>query len=293
MAVLDKGIWKNNKDATELSIEDSFLTEIVTEEDRYHLYMSLACPFAHRPLLVISYLGLNDAISLSSVAPKRYDEGWLFSEDFPDTLNKNSHLTDLYLESKSDYSGRVSVPVLWDKRSNVIVQNDSAFIAENIASNWLSLATNRVSLMPESLESEIRKMNTWLHRHVNRKVYHLGFATNQSDYDLASFEFFKALDELDRRLGGSSYLFGDKITLSDFYLLPTLVRMEAVYELHFKANLKPLKAFKNLYRYMLDLVSIKSIRETVDIDYMKTHYYVSHRHINPTGVIPSGPEITW
>ncbi|WP_281558191.1 glutathione S-transferase family protein [Thalassomonas sp. RHCl1] len=136
-------------------------------------------------------------------------------------------------------------------------------------------------------------MNIWLHQHINRNVYHVGFAKNQTDYDTASSDYFSALENLDKKLERSLYLFGDRITLSDFFLLPTLVRMEAVYEVHFKANLKPLKAFKNLYRYMLNLVSNESIRETVDIAYMKAHYYISHSHINPTGIIPSGPEIIW
>lgn len=255
--------------------------------------MSLACPFAHRPLLVIKYLGLDNAISVSSVAPKRYDNGWLFNDEFPDSVCKKSNLIDLYLAANSKYSGRVSVPVLWDKNRNTIVENDSSSIAENLATNWLPLAKNPVNLMPTELAHEIREMNTWLHQNINRKVYHVGFATNQTDYDKASADFFSALDILDKKLEKSLYLFGDMITLSDFFLLPTLVRMEAVYEVHFKANLKPLKAFKNLYRYMLNLVEIESIRETIDIDYMKTHYYFSHKHINPTGIIPSGPEINW
>lgn len=293
MAVLDNGVWHVNKEANELAVEDNFTTEVVSEKNRYHLYMSLACPFAHRPLLVIKYLGLDNAISVSSVAPKRYDNGWLFNDEFPDSVCKKSNLIDLYLAANSKYSGRVSVPVLWDKNRNTIVENDSSSIAEDLATNWLPLAKNPVNLMPIELAHEIREMNTWLHQNINRKVYHVGFATNQTDYDKASADFFSSLDILDKKLEKSLYLFGDMITLSDFFLLPTLVRMEAVYEVHFKANLKPLKAFKNLYRYILNLVGIESIRETIDIDYMKTHYYFSHKHINPTGIIPSGPEINW
>ncbi|WP_281558190.1 hypothetical protein [Thalassomonas sp. RHCl1] len=157
MAVLDKDIWKINKEATELAFEDRFSSEVISEENRYHLYMSLACPFAHRPLLVIKYLGLDDAISVSSVAPKRYDNGWLFNEQFPDKVNGKSRLIDLYLEAKNDYSGRVSVPVLWDKAHNTIAENDSSLIAENLACNWLALAKNPATLFQHRLNMRLEK----------------------------------------------------------------------------------------------------------------------------------------
>lgn len=293
MAVLDKGVWHPNKDEYELSSVDSFYLPETPKAGRYHLYMSLACPFAHRPYLVIKYLGLEHVISVSSVAAKRYLDGWLFDDEYPDEVNGTKSLVELYQKANPTYSGKVTVPVLWDKHENMIVGNDSASLAMDLATNWLPLAENQIDLVPEHLHKEISSLNDWLHKHVNRKVYHVGFAKDQFSYDNASKILFKAMDELEARLLNSRYLHGDKITLSDMFLMPTLVRFETIYELHFKANKKDLKSFEHLYRYMLDLLTVPSIRETVDLEYSKIHYYFSHKHINPTGIIPAGPEISW
>lgn len=293
MAVLDKGIWYKNKEEQDLSVVDSFNLSEEIETGRYHLYISLACPFAHRPYLVISYLGLNNAISISSVAAKRYEDGWLFDNDYPDTLNSVSSLVELYQRSHPTYSGRVTVPVFWDKKQGEIVGNDSASMAIDFATNWLSLANNPVQLNPKSKAEKINKLNKWLHTHVNTGIYRVGFAPDQVSYDSASASLFKALDTLDDRLSKRKYLFGSEITLSDLFLIPTLVRFEAVYEIHFKVNYKSMNKYKNLYRYMLDLLSISSIRETIDMDYIKLHYYYSHRNINPTGIVPAGPQLPW
>lgn len=293
MAVLDQGIWYKNKEERELSVIDKFNSPEIVESNKYHLYISLACPFAHRPYLVINYLGLNDAISLSTVAAKRYAEGWLFDHDYPDPLMNASSLVSLYQSASPHYSGRVTVPILWDKQQGKIVGNDSAHMAMDFATNWLSLANNPVQLVPPSRKAEINELNLWLHKQVNTGVYGVGFALNQSAYDKASKSLFQALDKLDNRLAGKQYLFGSQVTLSDLYLIPTLVRFEAVYEVHFKANKKPLNQYKNLYRYLVDLMSISTIRETIDIDYIKLHYYYSHRQINPNGIIPIGPNLPW
>lgn len=293
MAVLDKGIWYPNKDVHELAEESSFHLPEVAEADRYHLYMSYACPFAHRPYLVINLLGLDHAITTSSVAAKRYEDGWLFDEENVDEVNETHNLVELYQKANANYSGRVTVPVLWDKKENTIVGDDSSSMAMDLATTWLPLAKNPIDLVPVNLKGEITSLNDWLHQHVNRKVYHVGFATNQSSYDTASDELFEALEQVNTRLGKSRYLHGEEITLSDLFLLPTLVRFEAIYEVHFKANKKQLKSFEHLYKYMLDLVAIPKIRETIDLEYMKVHYYFSHKHINPYGIVPSGPEISW
>ncbi|NRA60960.1 MAG: glutathione S-transferase C-terminal domain-containing protein [Psychrobium sp.] len=293
MAILDKGVWYPNKEASELSEEDTFELPSKPKAGRYHLYMSYACPFAHRPYLVINYLGLGHAISVSSVAAKRYGDGWIFDQSNPDTLNGTQGLVELYQKANPVYSGRVTVPILWDKETHTIVGNDSSAMALELASNWLSLATNPVELVPARLKDEILALNDWLHQQVNRKVYHVGFAREQHSYDIASDELFTTLATLDERLGQSRYLFGGEITLSDLFLIATLVRFEAVYQVHFKANKRALNTYEHLYRYLLDLVNITSIRETVDIEYMKTHYYFSHKHINPTGIVPAGPEISW
>jgi putative glutathione S-transferase len=293
MAVLDKGIWYPNKDVHELAKEDSFQMPDIVEADRYHLYLSYACPFAHRPYLVINLLGLDDVITTSSVAAKRYLEGWLFDDENPDKINGTQSLVELYQKAHSNHSGRVTVPILWDKKKNIIVGYDSSSMAMELATTWLPLAKNPIELVPASLKENIVSLNEWLHQQVNRKVYHVGFATDQASYEAASEVLFDALEQLNTRLGKSRYLHGQSITLSDLFLLPSLVRFEAVYELHFKANKQQLKSFEHLYRYMLDLVAIAKIRETIDLDYMKTHYYFSHKHINPFGIIPAGPEIAW
>jgi len=293
MAVLDKGIWYPNKDVHELLKEDRFHLPDAVEADRYHLYMSYACPFAHRPYLVINLLGLDHVITTSSVAAKRYEDGWLFDDENADEINDTHSLVELYQKANFNYSGRVTVPVLWDKKENTIVGNDSSALAMTLATNWLPLAKNTIELVPENLKDDISCLNNWLHQHVNRKVYHLGFATNQTSYDVASEILFEALAQLNIRLEKSRYLHSQEITLSDLFLLPTLVRFEAIYEVHFKANKRQLKSFEHLYRYMLDLVAIPKIRETIDLEYMKVHYYFSHKHINPYGIVPSGPEIYW
>jgi len=293
MAILENGKWYPNKDVSALSQEDVFHLPDVAEANRYHLYMSYACPFAHRPYLVINILGLEDVISTSSVAAKRYSDGWLFDSEHPDVINDTKNLVELYQQANPNYSGRVTVPVLWDKTRQIIVGNDSSTMAMELATKWLPLANNPIELVPQILKEKIILFNDWLHVNVNRKVYQVGFATEQTSYDEATKVLFNALEKLNVRLGKSRYLHGNEMTLSDVFLLPTLVRFEAVYEIHFKANKKQLRSFEHLYRYMLDLVAIPKIRETIDLEYMKSHYYFSHKHINPYGIVPAGPEITW
>ncbi|MGF1687426.1 glutathione S-transferase C-terminal domain-containing protein [Photobacterium japonica] len=293
MAVLEQGIWYPNKDASELAHIDQFTQPSEVEAERYHLYMSLACPFAHRPYLVIAYLGLEAAISVSSVAAKRYADGWEFDETHVDPLYGSTKLAELYVKAKADYTGSVTVPLLWDKKTATIASNDSAAMAMDLATRWLPLAKHPVELVPASMQVEITALNQWLHANVNRKVYEVGFATEQAAYDAASDTLFAALEQLDQRLSQSTYLLGDNVTLPDLFLLPTLVRFEAVYEVHFKANKQPLRAFTHLYRYMRDLVADERIRRTIDIEYMKQHYYFSHRHINPYGIVPAGPQLDW
>lgn len=293
MAVLEQGIWYPDKNVEQLPYEDSFNSKLEFEKGRYHLYLSLACPFAHRPFLVIKYLGLEDIISVSSVAAKRDKNGWLFNDVNIDPVNNSKNLIELHLKSKINYSGRVTVPVLWDKKENTIVANNSSLIALDLAKSAVVFAKNKQHLVPEHLYGKITKLNDWIHNNINRKVYHVGFATNQNDYEEASSELFSALDKLDKSLSRMKFLHGDEITLSDFFLLPTLVRFEAIYEVHFKANKKPIAAYKNLYRYLLELVKNKDIRATIDINHMKLHYYFSHKHINPFQIIPTGPHINW
>ena len=293
MAVLEKGVWCPHKETHELSNNDGFDLPAFAEAGRYHLFISYACPFAHRPYLVANYLGLDDAISVSSLAPRRNDTRWLFNNEYPNPFNTAKDLVEFHQQACPDYSGEVAVPILWDKQDSKIVGNDSAGMAMDFATKWLPLAKKDHVLVPRYLKEKIISLNEWLHENVNRKVYHVGFAKDQASYDAASEVLFSALETLDQTLKNSAFLLGPELTLADLFLLPTLVRFEAVYEVHFKANKKPLRGFEHLYRYMLNLVADADIRRTIDIDHMKEHYYFSHKHINPNGIIPAGPVISW
>lgn len=293
MAVLKNGIWYPDEYADALTHEDTFSAEILPETGRYHLYVSGACPFAHRPWLVIQALGLKDAISVSSVAAVRDDNGWAFSEENPDPVNHEAWLRSLYVRTAADFTGRVSVPVLWDKQEQRVVCNNSAKLAATLATDWSSLAHNKTELIPESRAREIGELNTWLHQNVNRRVYQAGFATTQQDYDREVNVLFDALKTLNDRLETSLYLCGEEITLPDLFLFPSLVRFETVYAVHFRANIRPLSSFTALYRYMLNLLALEALRETVHMDHIHRHYYLSHRHINPSGIIPAGPRPAW
>ena len=293
MAVLENGVWYQDKGADELTHEDTFSTDIQPEPWRYHLYVSAACPFAHRPWLVIQTLGLDKAISISSVAAVRDENGWAFSKDDPDPVSQEAWLRTLYVRTRPDFTGRVSVPVLWDKKEQKIVCTDSAKLAETLATGWTSLALNDIDLIPASRASEIEELNAWLHKYINRRVYQVGFATSQQDYDREVAVLFSALQTLNDRLDTSLYLNGDEMTLSDLFLFPSLVRFETVYAVHFRANARPLSSFPALYRYMLNLLARDAFRQTIHMNHIHQHYYLSHRHINPTGIIPVGPRPEW
>lgn len=261
---------------------------------RYHLYLSLACPFSHRPYLVRSLLGLEQVVSASTVAARRHDDGWEFDADAPDPLHPAcTRLNALYRRSAPGDTGPSSVPVIWDRDTDALVGNDSADIAWQLATTFQPLARQPLELVPTAKAPAIRQMTTWLQQHVNRKVYHVGFATTQEDYDVAQAEWFGALDELEARLRRQPYLHGGQLTLSDLFLLPTLCRVELVYHGHFKANLRPLSHYAALYDYLARLASLPAVRRTIDLAHTKLHYYHSHQHINPTRIVPAGPPLPW
>lgn len=293
MGVLEHGQWQASKSADQLSHEDSFSGEIKPEPGRYHLYVSKACPFAHRPWLVIRLLGLDDAITVSSVAAVRHDQGWEFSQNSPDPILNSRYLTDVYTRSAPQFTGRVSVPVLWDKVENKIVCNDSARLATELATNWTRLATQSHTLLPEHLTEDIADLNLWLHKNINRRVYQAGFATSQEVYDQEVSVFFDAMDTLEKRLETAEYLMGSQLTLPDLFLFPTLIRLETVYAVHFRANRKALNDYPALSRYMQAMLSRPALRETIHMRHIMEHYYLSHRHINPFGIIPVGPRPDW
>jgi len=261
---------------------------------RYHLYVSLACPWAHRTLIFRALKGLDNAISVSIVDPLMLDDGWAFS-DFPgcvpDTVNGARYLREVYTKADPRYSGRVTVPVLWDRETGTIVNNESSEIIRMLSSEFEDVARRHEDYYPQPLRAEIDAVNRLVYENVNNGVYRCGFATTQEAYEDAFDALFSALDQLEARLGQSRYLTGDQLTEADWRLFPTLVRFDAVYYGHFKCNLRRLADYPNLSNYVRDLYQVPGVAETVDMAHIKRHYYASHRHINPTGIVPKGPEI--
>jgi len=260
---------------------------------RYHLYVSLACPWAHRTLIFRALKGLDNAISVSIVDPLMLDDGWAFSEFpgcVPDTVNGARYLREVYTKADARYSGRVTVPVLWDRETGTIVNNESSEIIRMLNSEFEDVARLHEDYYPQPLRAEIDAVNRLVYENINNGVYRCGFATTQEAYESAFDALFSALDELEARLDRSRYLAGDRITEADWRLFPTLVRFDAVYYGHFKCNLRRLGDYPNLSNYVRDLYQAPGVAETVDMAHIKRHYYASHRHINPTGIVPKGPE---
>ena len=263
------------------------------ESGRYHLYVSLACPWAHRTLLLRALKGLSPHISVSVVSPYMFDEGWTFESDFPgvtgDALFGERHLRDVYLRADPKATGRVTVPLLWDKATGRIVSNESAEIIRMFNSAFDGLTGDRADYYPEPLRAEIDAVNARVYETVNNGVYRAGFATTQEAYEEAVFPLFETLDWLEDRLSRSRYVTGDRLTEADLRLFPTVVRFDPVYHGHFKCNLRRIADYPNLSGWMREIYQTSGVAETVDIDHIKTHYYASHRSVNPTGVVPAGP----
>jgi len=268
--------------------------EFPAEADRYHLYVSLACPWAHRTLIFRTLLGLEEIISLSIVDPFMGSDGWAFSTQpgaIADFVNETRFLRDIYLLSDSNYTGRVTVPVLWDRKTGVIVNNESSEIIRMFNSSFGKFTGAATDFYPEALREEIDAVNDFIYPRVNNGVYRCGFATSQSAYEEAFSELFGALDVLERRLQDRVYLLGESITEADWRLFTTLIRFDAVYVGHFKCNLRRIADYPNLSRYLGSLYRVPGIAETVDFTHIKRHYYESHGTINPSGVVPLGPEL--
>ena len=260
------------------------------EAGRYHLYVSLACPWASRTLIARTLKGLQDVISVSVVEPVM-TQGWCFSDALPDHLFGFQYLHQLYALADPAYSGRVLVPALWDKQGRTIVSNESSEIMRMFNSAFARLAKNDVDLYPEPLREEIEQVNTLVYENINNGVYRCGFATSQKAYEVAFERLFTALDRIEQKLGEQPYLAGQQATEADWRLFTTLVRFDAVYVGHFKCNRNRLEDFPNLSRYLQKLYRVPGIAATVNIDHIKRHYYMSHRHINPTGIVPVGPRL--
>lgn len=264
------------------------------EAGRYHLYISLACPWAHRALIFRKLKRLEDAISLSVVDPFMGSEGWVFGDsegDIADTVHGASRLYEVYLKANPSYTGRVTVPVLWDKKRGTIVNNESSEIIRMFNSAFDDIGGERTDYYPESLRPEIDAINARVYDDVNNGVYKAGFATTQTAYEEAFRALFAALDFLEDRLSDSRYLVGNRLTEADWRLFTTLVRFDPVYVGHFKCNRQRIADYPNLSNYLRELYQHPGIAETVNMTHIKRHYYESHPTINPTRIVPLGPEL--
>jgi len=255
------------------------------EKGRYHLYVSLACPWAHRTLIFRALKELDDYIDVTVVKPTMLENGW----EMTDSLNGLELLYQLYLKADPSYEGRVTVPVLWDKQTETIVSNESSEIIRMFNEAFNHLTGNEDDYYPESLHDQIDELNDRVYDNINNGVYRAGFATSQTAYEEAFHSLFEALDWVENILSRQRFLLGAQVTEADWRLFTTLIRFDAVYVGHFKCNLRQLTQYPALSAYVRDLYQTSGIAETVDFHHIKTHYYASHLTINPTGVIPLGP----
>jgi len=264
------------------------------EPGRYHLYVSYACPWAHRTLIFRALKGLEDVISVSVVHPLMPAESWLFGE-YPgateDHVNKANYLYENYIKADPGFNGLVTVPVLWDKKQQTIVNNESSEIIRMLNSSFDAFGNADVDYYPEALREEIDEINDPVYNNINNGVYRAGFAQTQEAYNRAFDRLFNTLDELEEKLSRQRYLVGNQITEADWRLFTTLVRFDAVYYNHFKTNKKRLVEYPNLWAYTRELYQVPGVAETVNMDHIKYHYFASHRSINPTGIVPQGPDI--
>lgn len=285
----------------EYSIRDRFTADgssgFKAEPGRYHLYVSLACPWAHRAVIVRRLLGLEDVISMSVVDPVRDERGWAF-RDGPgyssDPVNGFSFLSEAYLATDPEYTGRHTVPCIWDRETGRLVTNNFPDITIDFETQFTAFhSPTAPDLYPEHLRPEIDAVNRVIYEDVNNGVYKAGFATTQEAYEEAFDALFARLDWLEERLSRQRFLAGDQITEADIRLFTTLVRFDAVYHYHFKCNLRRLVDYSNLWGYARDLYQRPGFGDTVNFDHIKRHYYMTHPQLNPTRIVPKGPAVDW
>ena len=272
------------------------------EAGRYHLYVSLACPWAHRTLIFRQLKGLEDLITVNVVNPVMHDRGWSFKHDEEsaklygttgDELYDDNFIAEKYLSQDPDYTGVNSVPILWDKKDKVIVNNESSEIIRMFNSAFNDITGNTLDFYPEHLREKIDHENELVYHKINNGVYKTGFATTQEAYDKNVKELFIGLDQLEEKLSKQRYLTGDQITEADWRLWVTLVRFDSVYHTHFKCNLKLIEQYENIYNYMIELYQVPNIAKTVNEAHIKCHYYASHLALNPYGIIPVSHKQDW
>jgi glutathionyl-hydroquinone reductase len=288
------GEFKRQEDAFRNWVRRDGSTPYKPERGRYHLYVSLACPWAHRTIILRKLKGLEDVIGMTVVDPVRDERGWAFRKGdghSEDPLNGFKFLSEAYAASDPAFDGRVTVPVLWDTKTKSIVSNSDDDLMRMLNSEFSDFAASDYDFYPEDLRGEIDELNELIYRYVNNGVYRAGFATRQEPYERAARELFDTLDQLDARLATRRYLSGPRMTESDWRLFPTLIRFDAVYYGHFKCNLRRIVDYPHLWPYLRDLYQTQGVAETVNFDHIKRHYYVTHDHINPTQIVPIGPEL--
>lgn len=304
MGMLHNGTWEPDatRDQYESDAFDSWISDTPDakyppESGRYHLYISRACPWAHRAALARRLNGLEEVISMDIVDPVRHENGWEFtpskSQCTQDSVHGHDFLYEVFQEADPEYTGRVTVPVLYDRETDSIVHEESAAIARMLTTEFDADAGNDIDLYPESLRSEIDEAIDDIHSTINTGVYRAGFADSQAEYEQAVSDLFESMERWNSRLANSRYVLGDQLTLADVFLFPTLYRFDAVYHTHFKCNLKRLTDFEHLWEYARDIYQTTGVPETCNMDHVKAHYYRSHRDLNPTGFVPVGPELDW
>lgn len=267
------------------------------EAGRYHLYVCYACPWAHRALILRELKGLTQSISVSAVHPLMLENGWTFNKDDfganGDDLYQLDFLYQLYIKQQPDYTGRVTVPILWDKKTEQIVNNESADIVRMLNTAFNNIGASKADFYPKALQQSIDEINSWVYPNINNGVYKAGFATSQKAYSEAVIELFNALDKTEDILSNKRYLTGNSITEADWRLFTTLIRFDAVYVQHFKCNIRRIEDYPNLSGYLRDLYQQPGIANTVNLKHIKQHYCQSHPTINPYGIIPEGPELNF
>jgi glutathionyl-hydroquinone reductase len=265
-------------------------SEFPLEARRYHLYVARACPWAHRTIIARRLMGLDDAIGLSFVDPIRGERGWAFTGGkYVDSVNRFCYLSEAYIATDPVYDARATVPVLWDKRSGVIVSNESADILRMLGTVFSSVAQHPVDFYPEPVRGEIDALNGRVYDSVNNAVYKAGFARRQEVYEREVAGLFAMLDELDERLADRRFLFGPVPLETDWRLFTTLLRFDAVYQIHFKCSLRKLIEYEHLWPYTRDLYQWPGVAETVSFDEIRRHYYLTHRMVNPSGLVAVQP----
>jgi glutathionyl-hydroquinone reductase len=286
----DDGSFRRQESQFRRWVSDEPGAEFPAEGGRYHLYVARACPWAHRTIIARRLMGLEQTIGLSFVDPIRDERGWAFTGgEYVDAVNGFSFLSEAYAATDPAYEARVSVPVLWDRQTGVIVNNESADILRMLGTVFTPLAEHPVDLYPSELRSEIDELNHRIYDNVNNAVYKAGFSRRQDVYESEVRGLFAMLDELDARLAGSRFLFGPEPVETDWRLFTTLVRFDAVYQIHFKCSLRKLIEYEHLWPYARDLYQWRGVAETVSFEEIRRHYYLTHPMINPSGLVALQP----